>query len=72
MTNNLVLEIDSNGTGANTPQYAMPAISKCSTIKFLWAENKCYALSLYLTGTASAVRPLAVMPVTQAIQVASP
>jgi hypothetical protein len=39
----------------------MPAISKCSSIKFLWTANKCYALSLPLSGTASAARTLGVI-----------
>jgi len=56
----------------NIAQKAMPGISKGSTINFLLAENKCYAFSLSLSGTASALGTLAVMPVTQAIQVASP
>ena len=38
----------------------------------LKSENKCFAFSLSLSGTASALGTLAVMPVTQAIQVASP
>jgi hypothetical protein len=38
----------------------------------LKSSTKCYALSLSLSGTASALGTLAVMPVTQAIQVASP
>jgi hypothetical protein len=38
----------------------MPAISKGSTVNFLWTANKCYALSLPLFGTASAARTLAV------------
>jgi hypothetical protein len=38
----------------------MPGISKGSTIKFLLAENKCYAFSLSLPGTASALGTLAV------------
>jgi hypothetical protein len=36
----------------------MPGISKGSTIKFLLAENKCYAFSLSLSGTASALDTL--------------
>ena len=36
----------------------MPGISKGSTIKFLLAENKCYAFSLSLSGTASALGTL--------------
>jgi hypothetical protein len=38
----------------------------------LKSANKCFAFSLSLSGTASALGTLAVMPVTQAIQVASP
>jgi hypothetical protein len=38
---------------------AMPGISKGSTIKILLAENKCYAFSLSLSGTASALGTLA-------------
>jgi hypothetical protein len=37
----------------------------------LKSANKCFAFSLSLSGTASALGTLAVMPVTQAIQVAS-
>jgi hypothetical protein len=47
------------GAAPNTPQNAMPAISKGSTINILWTANKCYALSLPLSGTASAARTLA-------------
>ena len=39
----------------------MPGISKGSTIKFLLAENKCYAFSISLSGTASALGTLQAM-----------
>jgi hypothetical protein len=56
----------------------MPGISKGSTIKFLLAENKCYAFSLSLSGTASALGTLAVITIwkanlqTKKIEIASP